>query len=539
VREDVYRITGVAWKGYDPGDGHTNFTVDGNPAKYGGGDSLSAERNYPLGYVVNGKPADQIHEYVKLEVTINEQVQGPKRAVRFIGLLDPDHYSSDLDFDTNDTGGRRQAGDNIKNILDQADALGGHFVGWNMVQDKPIPREVWGVSTQVEFAASDLSPVQCLGLDVSHRQPGNNFVAIAVKHGSLLPHAGFADDGVTAVVTSPAGQKVAVPADHRTQMLTVWRTVCAELDSMGVPDYEQPDQPSYIESGDVTGIGEFNKAQLILAPTAGVRTQFEGGTIVLCDAQWLSLGVYDVAGSVGWGNDCSVFLAKEVSADIRPLVKHFKYLSDDDINGRLAPPVQASDMVLDASLWAQKLEPALVVVDLTRLQNYNEHDVPFQLNVDRSNWDSYVAGPYQPYQHARSGVDYWVVTQVGAFQGDYVSDRDPDAEAGQLGVNRMHSDTGLHVTCSFVFRETIRDQTMRPGYTGTSADDLWRIVSVHEAMHSLWIPDPDARKGESPNYWGSLMNQEFCDQLRGPNACAQPVLSGKALRRIAECTITR
>ena len=113
-RAAVYRIEEVEWFGFaHEGDGRTNFDRNGNEG-YGGGDQIFAERNVP-----EGETDDQIHNMVTVRVELDRAVEEGLQFRVFLKAFDPDHYSSDDDFDTNGD----MAHDNLH--LEDATGVGG------------------------------------------------------------------------------------------------------------------------------------------------------------------------------------------------------------------------------------------------------------------------------------------------------------------------------------------------------------------------------------------------------------------------------
>jgi hypothetical protein len=171
------------------------------------------------------------------------------RAVRAVKVFDPDHA-----FDPTDTG------EKVQN-LDPNDEI-----DWDE-PDHPLIRGVddnrvggltSGLMTGGELSASLVRLRDSSGLTtlkVTNPQPGNNFIVASAPHSGILGAAAFRSDGVT--LTEPSVSDAATTVDVLsalvTPIITVWRRLHLERDSMGTPDavtdgpFDDPVDPGEVE----------------------------------------------------------------------------------------------------------------------------------------------------------------------------------------------------------------------------------------------------------------------------------------------------
>jgi hypothetical protein len=102
---------------------------------------------------------------------------------------------------------------------------------------------------------------------IDEAQPGNNFIAVAFpkmpnEAENIVDKVFFAPDAITLKYTWNNAEKDVPPHDNRSYVLTVWRTLWVELDSMKAPFNPQPGEfdqdgshPEYDEyPGDVPNV---------------------------------------------------------------------------------------------------------------------------------------------------------------------------------------------------------------------------------------------------------------------------------------------
>lgn len=212
----VYRVVSTQWKGYDQyADGKSNY--EAGDWGYGSGHRLFAEHNGPdfVG------PADgrELHSKVYVEVEITPAAVAGREPTAYLRAFDPDHYSQDAaGFDPNDL---LDALLQIVVVPEDNRAAGGAPVGADGGATLPA---------SAAFQANQF--VQRVVLEVDARQPGNNFIVAVSGRSESVDAAEFAPDGVT--LRRGSDHQPALES-HVTPILTIWRSLHIEFDSMGAP----------------------------------------------------------------------------------------------------------------------------------------------------------------------------------------------------------------------------------------------------------------------------------------------------------------
>ncbi|MBI2570108.1 MAG: hypothetical protein HYV63_24160, partial [Candidatus Schekmanbacteria bacterium] len=173
-------VAGVAWEGYDPGDGHTGYEAADPSGACGGTGRIFAERRQPP-----GRAGDELHDKAKIRVTLTSAPPAGETLTVYFRVLDPDHYSEDSGFDTNGAA----PDDNL--------AAGGNAVTVGATILNPDLSASDGSFTMVGDGATD--EIEMV-LEIAARQPGNNFAVVAHTSPEYVESVGFAADGVTLVV---------------------------------------------------------------------------------------------------------------------------------------------------------------------------------------------------------------------------------------------------------------------------------------------------------------------------------------------------
>lgn len=514
-------VTKIEWVGYDPGDGSTNYSTD-NPPERGGGARIFAERNQP-----QGRSGDQLHDKILIKATLSAAPPGGTNVTVDFKVFDPDHYSADPAFDTNGSWGA----DNV--VAGGAQDVGAVLKG---VQINPANHrfEFGGNATSVTLVGDGATAVVFIGMEITARQPTNNFVVVGSTDLGYVFGVQYGSDG------SLQNGGVAVPAAFRTPLLTVWRTLYAELDSMGQPIWTQGPAPSRIAAGRV-----FYEPNTLSSTYIGIDVpphitpgyyQFQGGTIVLLRANGTEIGTFHIGGNYSFAPGARVWtldLRDGIPVGESPTA--YRNLDDDDV----AHNVTAAEMRPDTRMWETRYDPACVRVNLTKKDlspdgsdNVEQTDVEFETNIGTEGTppgfqddDGYLRlkQKIRANKQSRSSRDFWVVYQLGAFQPHVGEDGDP-----MFGPNSYGSTIGLVVedereAGSILYRETVRDHAL--DFSDKIAEiGLWPVTSVRQSGRMFDMIDSGGD--------GSLMT--FADVFSATSAekVEALVFSGAGLRKI-------
>jgi hypothetical protein len=504
--------TATEWVGVDPGDGKTNYEPGRNPGDRGGGDRIFAERNQPPGRKnAQNQPIDQIHDRIQIRAKLNAPVPRGQNITIFFKIFDPDHYSADTDFDPN---GARAANDNIKS--------GGAIEMGARLRKADFSAD----ADSVTIVGDNKTKEAIIGMEISARQPTNNFIVVAHCEQAYVNSVVFGDDGKTLKESRAAGPNV--PKEFQTPLLTVWRTVYTEQDRMKDPDFTQGPAKSRIASGNVTAIAGKTLTTDVKIHAPGGTNQFQNGKIELLKANNDSLGVVDVEGNTT-GDNSQVTLKNNPPAG----VAKFKNLEDDDIAGA----INSEKMAPDLSFWATRYEPSCVLVNTTKADlssandtSVNNNDVDFETNIGTAGTDAdeqaAIKAKVKANKKSTSSEDFWVIYQLGAFQGRVNEDCDPNTEDPTLGVSSFFSKPADDTEAgTLLYREVTLDAAKNlTAIVKISEANLWSATSVHESGHEWGMTD-----GATD---GPLMNPIDVIAADTPAKVNALVFNGSGLRKI-------
>jgi hypothetical protein len=476
---DEISVAGVKWEGFKHEDGKTNYFPEYEGMKdKGGGDVIFAEHNAPLFDTWSEKQGKELHNKIRIQVTLNKPPPQKIKTTVHFRWFDPIRYDAAKLF-ISDADTPRTANDNIQTFPD----------GWSFLkesgnlQDKDF--ESYDVKSLTFFGDGTTKQI-VHGFSVSACQPCNNFKVACHLAKDYLDKVVLGTNGNTLKEGKPGGANV--PAAFQTPMLTVWRTLYVERNSMAKPDYTQGVAPSRFVSGKAVRHKE-DKLRLtteLNIHKVGCENQFQDGKIELFDAKEKSLGKYDVFfNTVGKNSEVSL------SDEPKKGTVAFKNLEDDDI----AHGITAKDMEPDLSLLATRFAPACVLVNLTKSdlgeevgKSVNRTDLPFQTNLGTDGTDKdFLQQLRKVVSENRSSVThrgFWVAYIVGAFQPDVKRDVDPNSEDLVGGIAIQYSKVeGAPGT--FIFLETLKDYTVNNvrGDVKISWDNQRKTVTVHEIGH--------------------------------------------------------
>ena len=364
-------------------------------------------------------------------------------------------------------------------------------------------------------ATTDNYGIARLAVTVS-MQPGNNYRAAASLLDDALGQVGQAEADALSVRTNSNGEFVTngyfegyqVPV-HWSQMLTVWRKLHVEIDSMSAepstiaersPDWDHVvidavtiDNTNLTSTLRVRGFTE----QPITNQLAEVKPyHYEGGSLTV-DVTGQILFVLE-SHSIIVGADNNVvgdIVVQGVlsAAEQTSVLGQWATLRDDDpIQGQLPLTFLLNqdqfikDAYADAYIDIVELEAQYNIVKL----------VDFDLEL--SDLDLLLGVGWENEQNTVSADNYWAALLVFAFQPGQDSDADPDiytgvANSGPPNSAQSSEDIVFAATpednenASAIFLETIRDM----GHLASAPTDLVHTIA-HEIGHSCGPNTPTA-----------------------------------------------
>ncbi len=308
----------------------------------------------------------------------------------------------------------------------------------------------------VSSMPTDSSGVAEVTFTVS-KQPGDNFRAVAtIKDPAILASIsakqsdslGRLKDGANRIVNNSTDLQVS-------EMLTVWRHMHIEVDSMGVPT-----------GNDITGTVT-NVGSILLSHNRNVTTnvilndsanRFEKGIFKQGANQW-------PVQSSSTGANFRFTIERSSASTPDPVAGPFDYVRDDDMITDVPAP--------DCSHLEMAFKPAYVVPLFDGAGNpaNDQSNIAFRANVEG-------AAEWEPQKNAGKNSpeltnDYWAVYVQGAFQGVKGTDNDPDSE-----TNELAGETGRLLgkpRGSLIYMETVRD-----------AAPNQKLVVAHEVGHYFY-----------------------------------------------------
>ncbi|OGV79391.1 MAG: hypothetical protein A3K18_10145 [Lentisphaerae bacterium RIFOXYA12_64_32] len=513
-KRDTAKVVSVEWVGVDAGDGNTNLSHD-NPATHGGGYRIFPDKNTVTG---------PLHDRVKAKATLSETIPaGVTFNVSFLvfDMDDPTQNGAANPVDTTDTATAFNGGDNRN-------------ASPGILPAGPRSVSVPGASNSVEIEYQIFS-----------RQPGNNWRVAAFCSGvsadQVVVDASAAKKGLDLKFQDTGTE---VPTQNKTELLTAWRKLHVERDSMAAMPATGPE--SNWTTGSVTGVESFGGVATKVLVSRTLRDgspdlsddppkhgRFENGTIMIGSGSGTP-GPTTTAGLLGNGDnfvkqDSGIDIPFKVTRDTLPdrtgkvieansAYGRFKlstYVSSAYAGGTLnvcGVPMTIKDVfptssevtvtafadipfrltdddsavlpeMPDCALLQPKFESAFVlpVIDGGTDPNNNKDTVAFTLNVTDYAAEVIKPGAFES-RSARGDGDFWIAYVMMAYQGGPTGDGDPDDEPAPLllGVAPAFS-------YAFVFRETHRDY-----FSGESAAnrlELLRRTVVHEIGHEFGIRD--------------------------------------------------
>ncbi|MCH8879966.1 MAG: hypothetical protein IID34_08795, partial [Planctomycetes bacterium] len=307
-------------------------------------------------------------------------------------------------------------------------------------------------------------------------QPGNNY-----RGGASC------DQAAINAATQTQADSNAPPNDVLfSEMLTIWRKLWIEVDSMAAVD------STNTQTGTVQAAPTFDPANNhAIIDINDLETDFE-------KTDQHKFGRIDIS---GFGSFTTIHTIVSLGDDQVEILNapptivtanEAEYtLWDDDVGGVPVPPgppvtlPRAPDTVLMADLY----EPAYVAAQNPNMGFYDSN-TPFDRNV---NSPSEIQNSGNANRDLTSSASYWVVHLTSAFQGFRDKDCDPGVEMGEEGVTMgVTAEGGGATSGSLIFLEAIRDR--HNGIPGSMVQEE-QVTVVHESGHQFLLQHSD---GYSP-----------------------------------------
>jgi len=357
-------------------------------------------------------------------------------------------------------------------------------------------RELVGLATLT--APTNADGVARLPFTVS-MQPGDNYRAAATLHGptDLTTTATYAKASALSVKTAWDGKLVAngdftgfVTPVFWSPMLTVWRRLWVEADSMGQVDFTNT------QNGIIPAPPTFNAtnghATIPLAPLASdfnAVDQFKvgridiltfGSFVTVKSTQTPTVEIQGAPPNIAGANGLAYTLWDDDAGSVPPFV----------MVGFDAPPV-VLPKIPDTGLMAQVYKDAYVYVEPPDMAYY-QPTTAFQRNVHDNN-EGILKG--NENRNLTSTPGFWCVHITSAFQGFVAKDNDPGTEQSSpdglqdgLTIEQGVWPFTVHSSGSLIFLETIRDEQ---GGNASAMAALERYTVVHESGHQFLLQHSD------------------------------------------------
>ncbi len=500
------KIASVKWEAI-------NRTLTANP-NTGGGKGMFPDKDSPSDQTVN--------DTVRVKATTCPAMQNVTVYFKSFDVDDPTGDAFPVDSNGS------QGGDNRSTAI----AKQGRFVS---------------TATNTGSATTDANGVASIDFQVT-RQPGDNFRVAAACNQSDL--AGLTDDNVP----GDNNPDIAGFSGRVSEMLTVWRRLHVELDSMGpvannfrtgkiigvsvgnpVPTFVKTDQTLADGSPHLgsDGNGRFENGTLTISTGATITPLTGNDATQLKKQSGFTIpfviskpGKTDITGNIGnlitnrfilnisagtlttgyAGGTLSVAGAPQSISQVNtpnavfvstvniPFTVH-----DDDMDNLLQQPKYP-----DVTLLDPKLKPAFItpIYDLSNPTPVT----PFGLNVASDQFDP----NYGPLVWQRwdtddfNATEFWVAYILEAYQEDYPNDNDPTQDPHHaVGVTSVPFGGSMILLEAYQVHEGLDPVSGEP------------VTVVHEVGHALARGGPEQVTDGSGNY-----SQEYLDLIRN---CLRPL----------------
>lgn len=334
-----------------------------------------------------------------------------------------------------------------------------------------------GLLDSVAYTDTAGAAVQTLTVSA---QPGDNFRVAASCNTSYL--GGLQTDGVDIVDTE--GLVLPTTRADVTDLLTVWRKLHVEMDSMGAVTGNEVTGTVIEADPNVLDPTSDLKLQLTPPATKLARHQFTNGQITIA-----GLGNFKVVANTATGVEVYALLGPEAVG------RSFVLVDDDDFNGNDGdtPDGDANENVFAPSLTyvadgadngicdgsAPNLYAAAYVCPVFDVGDNNDF-VPFVLNVPNTAGDKLASYDFDS-MHTEADNGFWTVYLLGAYQG--AADRDLDNETGGM-AGAVDDFNGVGAS---IYLETLADDVRTRGLIApcsTAATVAHEIGHLFGATHS-------------------------------------------------------
>lgn len=335
-----------------------------------------------------------------------------------------------------------------------------------------------GQTTCLTSAQTDAGGIAEAEFEVT-MNPGDNFKVAASTDQAYL------DGLAVAVLDLMDANGSILPTDEAkvTDMLTVWRKLHVEVDSIG-----------FVSGNSVTGTilkahpnVKQNRTTLVVN---GVLEpgRFEKGLITIKTLK--ADGTVEIVGTFSViDNRRTQVIISEVVQNTVVAGKLFEMVDDDDFNNddgtfkdgdqgeNVIPPdvslIQDSDVLTQNVFARAYVRPKYDLVG-------NDEFVPFVLNTPGPGGAAELIDTYR-FDNRASEADpeFWTVYLLGAYQYITDEDNDPDGEGATLGIV---DDIGPNGVGASVFKEVVRPEETTSFIPGVSND---AVTSAHEIGHLL------------------------------------------------------
>lgn len=444
-----------------------------------------------------GQPA---RDRVTLQVTLSAPV--PAKFELYLRALDVDDPSSNnAPLDPNDTApaAGKYPDTNINYTLneDNRGSVGGFKSGQfvRRAPDVEVPATALTDPQDVKYLPATLifnpnAKFNQVDFQVT-KQPGDNFRVLASCDPDFLNDAVNQDNqqhGLEIRIAPAKGAPLALLPEHKSwqsEVLTVWRWLHLEVDSMAAP----PNRPQACPGGWVVNMNtvcgritnvapspQANQSLVTTDQTLEDDNQYENGSLRLGPPparQFKSLG--NTAGpnaTVTVQND-----ATGAPPNNQPFDLH------DDDNDAILPNLPDLGWMQNNDNAAQNLFAWAYIRPINDGGggNFNQQDLTFRANV----LDGQEVAQANQGRNSTNTNDFWVSYVQAVFQGWIDADNDPNDEGALLGLCRgclTSTQNG-----ALIYLETIRDDTQ---ISGINQLDIERGVVVHEIGHQFKARHP-------------------------------------------------
>jgi len=337
----------------------------------------------------------------------------------------------------------------------------------------------------ISLGSGRISEVVYLGLDSI--QPGNNWVVAASCSEEYV--RGITVDPTDGVTLRDANGNEIVT---RTPMLTCWRKLHVDLDSMAsingnlatgeikAVQHDPPNNRTKLILGDIEPDSFDEPGHFDSLPGATQFPLMADGKIQLQKGTSCTGLLIVVDDEIGAGDD-TVYVQLDTSLSSYGGGQYTLYDDDHWSTWHIDTAKRIPEISLPHTLSIDLLSSALAKAYVEPEPYDQQEDNPFELNS--TDWD------HTESNLCTSGSNqWWVVHLIAAYQGPPEKDEDP--EKGEF-VNGI-TDCDLLPSGAFVFLETLREFAMltMPGGEITAPEHFRRLEDytvAHEAGHQLGL----------------------------------------------------